>query len=367
MDDTKALTNKDKLLIGVYRSSWANSTIVLSLVAALEVFMLIYSVIDPPLFGQYIWAYRIFYLCLLTAALVYIALNFFVKKDVEHRFKLLNVANPIYAVFFFAWALGITYFDAIKFGTVDTMVFMTFSMTVPLSFYLLPSVYAVIALIADAVMVYIAVTITGSAAPLINISIFCIFQLVLGVNFLRLKMRLTERILEEQRNADIDVLTGFPNRRFYEKDMRRLAESPMQSDLVYISIDLNGLKEVNDNYGHEAGDKLIVGTAQCIEQCFCQKGKSYRIGGDEFVVIAHASPDEIERLFSDFEARMKAWSQDNETTMSAAYGYVCQSEFPDKKVTELVRIADERMYTSKAHYYQESGHDRRTYRFVETE
>lgn len=54
MDDTKALTNKDKLLIGVYRSSWANSTIVLSLVAALEVFMLVYSVIDPPLFGQYI-------------------------------------------------------------------------------------------------------------------------------------------------------------------------------------------------------------------------------------------------------------------------------------------------------------------------
>ena len=55
MDDAKKVDDKSRLLIGVYSSSWVNSTIALSVVAALEVFMLVYSVIDIPLFGEFIW------------------------------------------------------------------------------------------------------------------------------------------------------------------------------------------------------------------------------------------------------------------------------------------------------------------------
>ena len=361
MDEAKKLKRRDKIRIGVYSSSWRISTTALIVVASLEVFMLVYTLVDLALFGPYINEYRTFYVALLTLAVAYIALNFFVKRDIDHRYKLLSVANPFCAVFFFAWSLGITYFDAIKFGTVDPTVFMTFSLTVPLSFFLFPIAYTAIALIADIFMVYMAVTVTGSMAPFINISIYCIFQVVLGISFLRLRLKLTERIVEEQENADIDVLTGFSNRRVYEKDVKGLAEKPLPDDFAYVSIDLNELKETNDSYGHEAGDKLIIGAAECMAKCFGDKGKTYRIGGDEFVGLISAGQGEVEALLNDYEQCLKTWSANNGITLTAAYGYVCHSEYPDAGIAELASMADKRMYASKARYYQQFGKDRRRY------
>ena len=349
---------KQRILMGVYGSSMGISMTALSIVAALEVFMLGYSVVNAPMYGEYLWHYRAFYIALLVVALAYIALNTFVKRDIEHRYNMLNVANPVYAVFFFGWAMGITFFDAIIWGTVDSMVFMTFSLVVPLSFYIAPSVYAAIVVIADVLMIYLVVTVSGSIAPITNLSIFCIFQIVLGFSFLRLRLKLAERIIEEQENADIDTLTGFFNRRVYDADMKRLAEQP-ESDLAYVSIDLNGLKEVNDHYGHEAGDKLIIGAAQCIERCFGEKGNLYRIGGDEFVVLIPAGSDELENMFRGFDAGTRAWSEQNGMTLSTAYGYACYSELSDESEAVLARVADKRMYDAKARYYQSGGADRR--------
>ena len=236
---------------------------------------------------------------------------------------------------------------------------MTFSLVVPLSFYLYPAAYAMIVIVADVVMLSITMSVAGSVAPLINISIFAVFQLVLGTSFLRLRLNLSERIVEAQENADIDVMTGFPNRRVYNEDMKRLAMEPRQDDLVYISIDVNGLKEVNDALGHEAGDRLIVGASECIEQGFGPNGKLYRIGGDEFVVIINANQDELILLFNSFENSLKKWSDRSGIVLTAAYGYVFQNEHPDSDINTLARLADERMYSAKARYYQESGRDRR--------
>lgn len=97
------------------------------IVGLLEIFMLIYTLVNPALFGQYIGIYRKFYVSLLTAAVVYIALDILIKKDIQRRHRWLNVVNPLYAAFYFAWALGITYFDAVKYGVADPTVFMTFS------------------------------------------------------------------------------------------------------------------------------------------------------------------------------------------------------------------------------------------------
>ena len=356
MDEKKEADRKNKIILGIYSSSWGMSMTALTVVSALEIFMLIYTLIDPALFGVYMSIYRTFYVALLSVALAYICLNFYVKKDMEHRYKLLSIANPICATFFFAWSLGITYFDAVKFSVIDPAVFMTFSLTVPLSFYLFPAVYAVIAIAADGLMLYMTAVISGTPAPLINLSIFFIFQFVLGISFLRLKMKLAERIVEEQENALIDVLTGLPNRRAYAAKLDQLTKEPLRDDLIYAAIDINGLKEVNDNYGHEAGDKLIVGAARSIEKCFGDKGKIYRIGGDEFVVLIHTEPEEMEKLLQSFEENMKDWSGRNDLELSAAYGYVSSSEC---NIADLARVADQRMYDAKARFYQENNRDRR--------
>lgn len=351
--------SNNQILMGVYRSSWGITTLTLAVVVSLEVFMLVYSVINSALYGEHLWKYRSFYIALLTAALFYIFLNMFVKKDIEHRFLLLNVANPVYACFFFAWSLGITWSDVLITGVVDPAVFMTFSLVVPLCFYLFPSIYTVIVTVADVVMIYLTVSHPGYIGVLINLSIFIIFQFVLGISFLRLKMKLTKRIIEERRNALIDVLTGFPNRRSYTEDMNLLLDEPRE--LVYIVIDLNGLKEVNDSLGHDAGDQMIMGATECIGRCF-ENGKPYRIGGDEFVVMISEDMADVEKGFDTFEKDMKAWSEHHGIELSASYGFVSSVEYPESSILELARKADERMYEAKARYYHEKGVDRRRYK-----
>lgn len=361
MKEINTPERRRKILKGVYSSTWETSVIALAMVAVLEIIMLVYSTINRALFGEYVWKYRIFYILLLSMAVVYLVLYVFVKKDMERRYVLLNVANPFCALFFFAWSLAITLSDALKYNVIDPAVFMTFSLTVPLSFFLFPVVYAVIVIAADIVMLYATATISGALGPMINLTIFFLFQLVLGISYLRLKMRLAERIVQEEENAGIDVLTGFPNRRQYEDELKKLLTEPMPEDLVYIAIDMNGLKDVNDTYGHDVGDDLIVGAAHCIEQCFGKMGKRFRIGGDEFVVLIAVVQEELPQLLGEFEKRMEQWSDEKALTLSAAFGSAARAEFPGKSVTELARIADRRMYEAKSLYYQANGKDRRRY------
>ncbi len=163
---TQTPNRKRRVMAEVYRASLGISVIALAIVAVLEVGMLIYSTIDIPLFGPYLWTYRMFYIALLTVAVVCIVLNLLVKKDIERRCVWLSVANPLCAIFFFVWAFGITYFDASKYATVDPTVFVTFSLVVPLGFYLTPFVYAIIVIIADVLMLLLTVSVAGSVAPL---------------------------------------------------------------------------------------------------------------------------------------------------------------------------------------------------------
>ena len=358
-----SITDKRKLVrMGLYSSSQGISMIALIIAAAFEIIMLGYTFINTELYGPYLLKYRLFYLSLLAVAIAYIILNALAKKKMEQRYTLLSVANPICAVFFFAWALAVTYSDSLVTGTVDPAVFMTFSLVVPLSFPLLPAVYAVIVILADALMLYLIISVTGAEASLINIEIFFVFQFVLGIGFMRLRMKLSERIVQEEENARIDVMTGLSNRRVYEEDLKRIGEKPLPNDLYYVVIDINGLKDVNDCYGHETGDRLIVGAAQCIAQGFSGWGKPYRIGGDEFVILLSAKQAEVDRLMAAYEKNTEEWSKDNGVTLHTSCGVACSSEHPGCGITELASAADERMYEEKERYYQSIGMERRRYR-----
>ncbi len=352
--NTEQKRNKsEKILMVIYGSSIKTSMLTMAVIAILEICMLIYTVVDPSLFGVYIQVYRLFYIALLSMALIYNWLNFYARKDIRQRYKVFNVANPVWVLFFFAWSLGITISDALKYNTIDPTVFMTFSLVVPLSFYLSAPLYVLIVLISDAIIFYYTAVISGSAGPMINLFIFFIFQLVVGVSFMLLKKQLAERIVEEEENADIDVMTGLSNRRLYEKEIQKIKEEEvMPENLAYLTIDLNGLKNINDTFGHVAGDRIIIGAAQCIEHCFGANGKIFRIGGDEFVVLTVAEHEEIEQKLSDLYREMEKWSDENGLTLTTASGYACHIDFPDLDIIGLAKEADKKMYEAKSHYYR---------------
>ncbi len=170
---------------------------------------------------------------------------------------------------------------------------------------------------------------------------------------------LTKRVIEEHTIANVDVMTGFLNRRAYENDMKMYGKGELPEDFAYISVDLNGLKEANDIYGHEAGDELIVGATTCMNHCFGNMGKLYRIGGDEFIAIIRTGKKNPDDLIMEYLSRTSAWSERHKRRLSTACGYASREKYPDKSVIELARIADEQMYDAKAEYYNSIGADRR--------
>lgn len=87
-----------------------------------------------------------------------------------------------------------------------------------------------------------------------------------------------------QRLSQEDCLTGLANRRSFDEYLAGLETAPdVKGNMALVFMDLNGLKYVNDQFGHSVGDELIIAAARCIENAFSEMGTCYRIGGDELL------------------------------------------------------------------------------------
>lgn len=142
-----------------------------------------------------------------------------------------------------------------------------------------------------------------------------------------------------------DGLTGLGNRHALNKAITAVSESRSSVGICYT--DINGLKAINDEQGHEEGDRLITTMAELFGYIF-KKKYCYRIGGDEFVAIV---PDISEEKFGRLVDKLRDKSQD----MALAIGHTWSED--SKEARKLIRIADEAMYQDKARYY--ADHERR--------
>lgn len=114
--------------------------------------------------------------------------------------------------------------------------------------------------------------------------------------------------------------------------------------------DLNNLKNVNDLYGHSMGDHYIMTVSQVLKDVYGTYGSIYRIGGDEFCVIAQ---DMSEALFHDLYLQVEAHMQHAnerylERRMSVACGYAAYDAGIDENVRDIVIRADRAMYQEKS-------------------
>ena len=156
-----------------------------------------------------------------------------------------------------------------------------------------------------------------------------------------------------------DTLTGAYNRRAYENKISEISSNPKETDLIYLTADLNGLKYANDTYGHSAGDELIIGANKCLQKVFKEYGNIYRVGGDEFAILIHLKDDNIDELVGELTSLTKEWKGKLSKDLSFCVGYASFKEHPDATIDDLIKIADERMYEAKDQYYQSTGLDRR--------
>ena len=154
-----------------------------------------------------------------------------------------------------------------------------------------------------------------------------------------------------------DEMTRLFNRRSYDEDLKELRKSQLAHTFVLFSIDINGLKKANDTQGHAAGDELIKGAANCLTLAVGNKGKVYRTGGDEFMVISYTEkPDELRDTI---KSKTRDWKGNYTKELNLAVGYASLSENQDASIDDLEHLADTRMYEDKTEFYSKNGNDRR--------
>ncbi|MEG0379376.1 MAG: diguanylate cyclase, partial [Eubacterium sp.] len=151
-----------------------------------------------------------------------------------------------------------------------------------------------------------------------------------------------------------DPMTGLFNRYGYLKDIVKIDEAVLSSVGIAF-IDINGLKNINDTYGHSFGDAVITKTAKDIKKHFVSE-QVYRLSGDEFVVLC----PNMDR--SNFVAKIreliKAFKEEDNESLAIGYTWADQ----DIDIQVLIHQADEQMYVDKQAYYEKSLVKGRHYR-----
>lgn len=148
--------------------------------------------------------------------------------------------------------------------------------------------------------------------------------------------------------ANTDMLTGLANRNAFDVALHNLEMKKRQKGIGFISIDLDGLKLINDTLGHQAGDDYIKRGVRIIEKEISKKDILYRIGGDEFAVVSRSIDLlMLKGLAEQIENSLEAYNRTAELKVSFSIGYAVFNSKKDNSLPEALKRADEMMYQAK--------------------
>ncbi len=162
---------------------------------------------------------------------------------------------------------------------------------------------------------------------------------------------LSAKLIEHQ--ATFDALTGLPNRLFYRDRLDQAIENAQRSQqkIAVLFVDLDRFKPVNDNYGHQMGDKLLIEAASRIKKSIRSSDTVSRLSGDEFAVILNNIPkyNQVLKIAEEIQRKIQQPFQIEQKSihLSSSIGIAL---YPNDASTadELLRKADQAMYEVKA-------------------
>jgi diguanylate cyclase (GGDEF)-like protein len=154
----------------------------------------------------------------------------------------------------------------------------------------------------------------------------------------------TRMLLASQDEAVTDALTGLANRRALMADLDRAVSASPPEAMVLALFDLDGFKAYNDGFGHPAGDDLLRRLGTQLEEAVAPHGRAYRLGGDEFCILAATRELPAEAICKTAEEALSDRGKGFE--VGASWGRVL---IPVEVVTstDALRLADKRMYSKK--------------------
>jgi len=161
-------------------------------------------------------------------------------------------------------------------------------------------------------------------------------------------------MLEEMQNKIYsDPLTEAYNRRFLDEMMfLHHGQNKMASKVAIIMLDLSDFKEINDIFGHQTGDRVLREVVIALKKQIRQEDSLIRYGGDEFVIILpNIEIDQVYHAINRFKNAVHnvKYGSNGKISVEADFGYAYEEHFIQESVmlTDLLKLADERMYEQK--------------------
>lgn len=153
---------------------------------------------------------------------------------------------------------------------------------------------------------------------------------------------------EMQMKACMDEMTGLYNK----NKLRDIIEDKTYDyqKIAVIFWDLNGLKNTNDNYGHQAGDNLIIKVAESIRRIAGNEDIALRNGGDEFIlIIPKGTAEKAQKTIDRWKKELKKISEGCDFPVTASVGYAVGEK---ETLEDVIAAADEKMYQCKQKVYE---------------
>nr|MCR5278786.1 diguanylate cyclase [Lachnospiraceae bacterium] len=163
--------------------------------------------------------------------------------------------------------------------------------------------------------------------------------------------------------AFTDAMTGVGNKAAYLDAIRKIDRKIIEhmADFGIVVFDINGLKRVNDNMGHEFGDKLISDAASVMKLVYGAE-KVFRVGGDEFTVIVEGvESSDMDLYFDKFNLKLEEFNmgyRKYDMKLAISKGYAIYDRLRDGDFQAVFKRADEAMYADKERFYS-GNNDRR--------
>ena len=143
-----------------------------------------------------------------------------------------------------------------------------------------------------------------------------------------------------------DSLTDLYNRRFFEEELKRL-DTKRQLPISIIMADVNGLKLINDSYGHQKGDELLIKTAEILKEVLREEDIIARMGGDEFVVLIPKTPKkQLNRIIERIKEKLELINNKEKLPLSVSFGSATK-EKEAEDINQILKKADDDMYQNK--------------------
>lgn len=285
-------------------------------------------------------------------------LSFFILIGISFAVSVFNKNNKILVINTYTFIILLLILG-ILLGTINetdnyAVTFIVLLFTVPLLFT--DKVYRMIICIYLGAIVFIVVAIYTKdknilTSDIINVVVFSLISSFVCTYVTDLKLQRFLYLQKFSILSETDSLTGVKNRNSYEKTQKEYA---LKSDqiLACVYIDVNGLHEMNNMYGHSMGDKMLQFVATTMEKEF-GKNNTFRIGGDEFVsLVPNIKEEDVKAKVDSFRKTI----EDESYHASIGYSYGDTSKID---IISLVAKAEKRMYVEKRLFYRSQGSERR--------